>query len=165
MEDIVQKMSSKLASAQQELLSHRYPTKDFTVDDAVMDAAVVVESREAALRESGDVLKSGAQIYAELGELLAGSVALPAGRRVYKALGIGAEDVAVARLIFDKMMRWCLSVKMEEEKQILRLPAYFFALSNAAILHDNRKIFARVPSKLAKASFLYSGDVLLLVAK
>jgi thiomorpholine-carboxylate dehydrogenase len=73
------------------------------LDDAVMDAAIVVESREAALRESGDILKSGAKIYAELGELLGGSVALPAGRRVYKALGIGAEDVAVARLVYEKV--------------------------------------------------------------
>lgn len=72
------------------------------LDDAVMDAAVVVESREAALRESGDILQSGAKIYAELGELLAGSVALPPGRRVYKALGIGAEDVAAARLVYEK---------------------------------------------------------------
>jgi thiomorpholine-carboxylate dehydrogenase len=72
------------------------------LDDMVMDAAVVVESREAALRESGDILKSGAKIYAELGELLAGSVALPSRRRVYKALGIGAEDVAVAKLVLEK---------------------------------------------------------------
>ena len=72
------------------------------LDDAVMDAAVVVESREAALRESGDILQSGARVYAELGELLNGSVALPSGRRVYKALGIGAEDVAAARLVYEK---------------------------------------------------------------
>jgi ornithine cyclodeaminase/alanine dehydrogenase-like protein (mu-crystallin family) len=75
------------------------------LDDAVMDAAVVVESREAAMRESGDILKSGAKIYAELGELLAGLVALPSGRRVYKALGIGAEDVAAARLVYEKAVR------------------------------------------------------------
>jgi thiomorpholine-carboxylate dehydrogenase len=76
------------------------------LDDAVMqDAAVVVESREAAMRESGDILKSGAKIYAELGELLGGSVALPTGRRVYKALGIGAEDVAAARLVFEKSIQ------------------------------------------------------------
>jgi ornithine cyclodeaminase/alanine dehydrogenase-like protein (mu-crystallin family) len=72
------------------------------LDDAVMDAAVVVESREAAMRESGDILKSGTKIYAELGELLAGSAALPSGRRVYKALGIGAEDVAAAQLVYQK---------------------------------------------------------------
>jgi thiomorpholine-carboxylate dehydrogenase len=74
------------------------------LDDVVMDAAVVVESREAAMRESGDILKSGVSVYAELGELLAGSVVLPVGRRiVYKALGIGAEDVAAARLVLDAM--------------------------------------------------------------
>ena len=72
------------------------------LDDVVMDAAIVVESREAAMRESGDILKSGAPVYAELGELLSGSVALPAGRRVYKALGIGAEDVTAARLVWEK---------------------------------------------------------------
>jgi ornithine cyclodeaminase/alanine dehydrogenase-like protein (mu-crystallin family) len=71
------------------------------LDDAVMDAAIVVESREAAMRESGDILGSGAGIFAELGELLAGAVTLPAGRRVvYKALGIGAEDIAAARLVY-----------------------------------------------------------------
>jgi ornithine cyclodeaminase/alanine dehydrogenase-like protein (mu-crystallin family) len=76
------------------------------MDDAVMDAAIVVESREAAMRESGDILKSGASVYAELGELLAGSIAMPSDRRiVYKALGIGAEDVAAARLVWEKASR------------------------------------------------------------
>jgi thiomorpholine-carboxylate dehydrogenase len=77
------------------------------LDDAVMDAAIVVESREAAMRESGDILKSGASIYGELGELLAGKVPLPSGRRtVYKALGIGAEDVAAARLVLEARGRF-----------------------------------------------------------
>ncbi len=72
------------------------------LDDAVMDAAIVVESREAAMRESGDILKSGAAIYAELGELLAGKIPIPSGQRiVYKALGIGAEDVAAAQLVLE----------------------------------------------------------------
>lgn len=74
------------------------------LDDAVMNAAIVVESRDAAMHESGDILRSGAKVYAELGELLAGSVALPTGRRVYKALGIGAEDVAAARLVYEQAM-------------------------------------------------------------
>ena len=74
------------------------------LDDAVMDATIVVESREAAMHESGDILHSGATIYAELGEVLAGKVALPSGRRVvYKALGIAAEDVAAARLVYEKV--------------------------------------------------------------
>lgn len=74
------------------------------LDDEVMEATIVVESREAAMRESGDILHSGATIYAELGELLAGKVALPSGRRVvYKGLGIGVEDVAAARLVYEKV--------------------------------------------------------------
>jgi thiomorpholine-carboxylate dehydrogenase len=73
------------------------------LDDAAMDAVIVVESREAAMRESGDILGSGASVYAELGELLAGKVALPAGRRVvYKSLGIAAEDVAAAQLVLER---------------------------------------------------------------
>lgn len=70
------------------------------LDDAAMDAAVVVESREAAMRESGDILRSGANIYAELGDLLVGKIPMPTGRRiVYKALGIAAEDIAAAQLV------------------------------------------------------------------
>jgi len=73
------------------------------LDDAVMDAVIVVESRDAVARESGDIRDSGAEVYAELGELLAGSVDLPAGKRiVYKALGIGAEDVAAAKMVWEK---------------------------------------------------------------
>jgi thiomorpholine-carboxylate dehydrogenase len=54
------------------------------------------------MHESGDILKSGASVFAELGELLAGKVALPQARRVvYKSLGIGAEDVAAARLVLE----------------------------------------------------------------
>lgn len=72
------------------------------LDDATMDAWVVVEASDAAMRESGDILGSGVSIYAELGELLAGKVALPIGRRmVYKGLGIGAEDIAAARLVYE----------------------------------------------------------------
>jgi thiomorpholine-carboxylate dehydrogenase len=71
------------------------------LDDAAMQTTVVVESREAAMRESGDIVYSGAKIYAELGELLAGTVPLPPpGRVVYKSLGIAIEDLAVALLVY-----------------------------------------------------------------
>ena len=45
------------------------------LDDAAMANVVVVESREAALDQCGDVILSGAEIYAELGEILAGAKA------------------------------------------------------------------------------------------
>jgi thiomorpholine-carboxylate dehydrogenase len=72
------------------------------LDDEAMQACVVVESRAAALRESGDVILSGAPIYAELGEMLAAAKKpVIRGRIVYKSLGIGVEDIAAARLVYE----------------------------------------------------------------
>jgi thiomorpholine-carboxylate dehydrogenase len=59
-----------------------------------------VESRESAVQESGDIVHSGAPIYAELGELLARKKSLPSRRVVFKSLGIAATDVAAARLVY-----------------------------------------------------------------
>src|SRR4029453_13181653 len=44
------------------------------LDDEAMQNVVFVDSREAAMKESGDIILSGARIYAELGEALAGKV-------------------------------------------------------------------------------------------
>jgi len=73
------------------------------IDDEAMNASIIVESREAARRESGDIIDTGTPIYAELGEILAGKIPLPpSGRRVvYKGLGIAAEDLAAARLVYE----------------------------------------------------------------
>jgi ornithine cyclodeaminase/alanine dehydrogenase-like protein (mu-crystallin family) len=73
------------------------------LDDQAMQGAVVVDSREAALQESGDVVLARAPIYAELGELLAGSTAPPgAGRHtVFKSLGLAVEDLAAAQLVYE----------------------------------------------------------------
>jgi len=76
------------------------------LDDGAMRKRVVVESREAALRESGDIILSGAPVYAELGELLAGGFAPDTGAPepghgfVFKSLGIAAEDIAAAWLVY-----------------------------------------------------------------
>lgn len=70
------------------------------LDHAAMEGAVVVESREAAQRESAEIVGSGTAIYAELGELLAGRVPLPLTRRaVFKSLGVAATDLAAAALV------------------------------------------------------------------
>jgi thiomorpholine-carboxylate dehydrogenase len=72
-------------------------------DDVLQSGAITVESREAALRESGEIMHSNSQIYAELGELLAGTKAKPqSGNTIYKGLGVAVEDVAAARLIYGK---------------------------------------------------------------
>ena len=73
------------------------------LDDAAMLGTVVVESREAALKESGDLIGSGASIVAELGELLAGTRKLPDTNSwtVFKSLGVGASDLAAARIVWE----------------------------------------------------------------
>ena len=75
------------------------------LDDEAMQAAIVVESREAALRESGDLLGSGQTVYAELGELLAGTEPKPTGRAVFKSLGVAAEDLAAAALVWKEWQK------------------------------------------------------------
>ena len=74
------------------------------LDDDAMRGAIVVDSREAALQESGDVLLADAQIYAELGELLAGMRPMPQAEiTVFKSLGLAVEDLAAARLVLEKL--------------------------------------------------------------
>jgi thiomorpholine-carboxylate dehydrogenase len=71
------------------------------LDDAAMANVVVVESREAALDQCGDVILSGAEIYAELGEILAGARPAPVERTtVFDSVGIAAEDMTAARLVY-----------------------------------------------------------------
>jgi len=74
------------------------------LDDEAMLGTIVVDSRAAAAQESGDIIHSGAPVYAELGELLAGTPPIPtAGNRViFKSLGLAVEDVAAARLVWDR---------------------------------------------------------------
>src|ERR1044072_8493199 len=71
------------------------------LDDAVMANAVFVDSREGALKESGDVILSGAKIYAELGEALAGKIPPRANETtIFKSLGMAVEDIAAAMLVY-----------------------------------------------------------------
>lgn len=73
------------------------------LDDAAMRGSIlIVDSREAALRESGDVILSRAPIFAEAGEVFAGTRHVPReSTTVFKSLGLAVEDVATARLIYD----------------------------------------------------------------
>jgi alanine dehydrogenase len=73
------------------------------LDDGVLrKARLYVDSREAALRESGDVI-AAAGVFAEIGEVVAGS---KPGREsmqditLFKSLGVAAEDLAAAELVY-----------------------------------------------------------------
>ena len=73
------------------------------LDDQVLrQAKLYVESREAATRESGDVIAAGA-VFGELGEVIAGT---RPGREsedeitLFKSVGVAVEDVASAALVY-----------------------------------------------------------------
>jgi ornithine cyclodeaminase/alanine dehydrogenase-like protein (mu-crystallin family) len=69
------------------------------LDDQAMGNVVFVDSREGASKESGDVILSGAKIYAELGETLASKVPPRANETtIFKSLGMAVEDIAAALL-------------------------------------------------------------------
>jgi thiomorpholine-carboxylate dehydrogenase len=73
------------------------------LDDEAMRNVVIADFRESAEKESGDVMLSGAKVYAEIGEILAGTKPRPpAGSTViFKALGQAVEDAVAARLVYD----------------------------------------------------------------
>ena len=70
-------------------------------DDLVKTARVFVDSREAALRESGDVIAARSEV-TEIGAVVAGA---DPGRRsaqeitLFKSVGVAVEDVAAAALV------------------------------------------------------------------
>jgi len=73
-------------------------------DDALGKAKLYVESREAAMLESGDVIASG-RIFAEIGEVVMG--ARPARQSpdeitLYKSVGVAVQDVVSADLVYRK---------------------------------------------------------------
>jgi ornithine cyclodeaminase/alanine dehydrogenase-like protein (mu-crystallin family) len=70
-------------------------------DDLVTTARVFVDSREAALRESGDVIAAKSEV-TEIGAVVSGA---SPGRRneqeitLFKSVGVAVEDVAAAGLV------------------------------------------------------------------
>lgn len=76
------------------------------LDDDAMASVLVVDSREAVLKESGDVILSKSPIYAEAGEIFDGSKAAPvAETTVFKSVGLAVEDIATARLVYEATQR------------------------------------------------------------
>lgn len=74
------------------------------LDDGVMANLVLVESRDAASQESGNILVSGAPIYAELGEVLAGTAEVDATQTtVFISVGIATEDAFAASLVLSAL--------------------------------------------------------------
>ncbi|MFT5507101.1 MAG: ornithine cyclodeaminase/alanine dehydrogenase-like protein (mu-crystallin family) [Hyphomicrobiaceae bacterium] len=72
------------------------------LDDAAMANTVIVESVEAANHQAGNIRNSGCEIFAEIGEIYAGTKTVPAGATIiYDSVGIAIMDVAAAKLAYD----------------------------------------------------------------
>lgn len=73
-------------------------------DETLRKARIYVDSREAAMKESGDIIAAG-HIFAEIGEVVAGS---KSGREseeeitLFKSVGVAVEDIAAADLVYRK---------------------------------------------------------------
>lgn len=76
------------------------------LDDEAMRSWVIVDSRESAEKEAGDVIGSGVPVQAEIGEILLGIAPTPpAGCTVvFKALGQAVEDAVAARLVYEQAL-------------------------------------------------------------
>jgi len=76
-------------------------------DDALAKARIYVESREAAIRESGDIIAAG-KVFADIGEVVSGA---QPGRKsedeitLFKSVGVAVEDVATADLVYRKALQ------------------------------------------------------------
>jgi len=76
-------------------------------DEVLRRAKLYVEQREAATRESGDVIAAG-KIFAEIGEVVAGT---KPGRQssdeitLYKSVGVAVQDVVSADLVYRKALQ------------------------------------------------------------
>jgi ornithine cyclodeaminase/alanine dehydrogenase-like protein (mu-crystallin family) len=76
-------------------------------DEVLQRARLYVESREAATKESGDVIAAGTEAI-ELGEVVSGT---QPGRQasdeitLFKSVGVAVEDVASADLVFREASR------------------------------------------------------------
>jgi thiomorpholine-carboxylate dehydrogenase len=68
----------------------------------MLNAVVIADSRESAESEAGDILISGAKVYAEIGEILLKKKTI-AGKPtiVFKSLGLAAEDAGAAELVLN----------------------------------------------------------------
>jgi thiomorpholine-carboxylate dehydrogenase len=75
-------------------------------DELLRKARIYVESREAAMKESGDIIAAG-NIFAEVGEVVAGS---KPGRQsddettLYKSVGVAIEDIRSADLVYRRAL-------------------------------------------------------------
>lgn len=76
-------------------------------------AFVVVDDRDAAVAEAGDLIQAGRQPDATLTELLRGEIQVPSGGvTVFKSVGVAAQDVAAAQRALENAGRLGVGVEL-----------------------------------------------------
>ncbi|HLV91339.1 MAG: ornithine cyclodeaminase family protein [Acidimicrobiales bacterium] len=81
--------------------------------EVLHEAFVVVDDRDAAAAEAGDLLQAGRTPDATLRELLEGSATPPAGRTtVFKSVGVAAQDVAAGQRALENAARMGLGIRL-----------------------------------------------------
>jgi len=74
------------------------------LDAATMAGTVIVDSREGASIESGNVRRWQANIHAELGELLDGTASVePGATVVFESIGMASQDIAAGSLVLRRL--------------------------------------------------------------
>ncbi|XP_068205979.1 ketimine reductase mu-crystallin [Palaemon carinicauda] len=88
------------------------PDKQELEEELVRKAMIYADSKDAAFKESGDVIKAGASVFAEIGEvILQTRVARKDSTTIFKSLGLAVEDAVTAHLVYNLLMK-------ENEKRI-----------------------------------------------
>lgn len=73
--------------------------------EVTRQAFVVVDDREAAGQEAGDLLVAGVEPSVTVADLLGGRVEAPATTTLFKSVGIASQDVAAARAALEEARR------------------------------------------------------------
>lgn len=74
------------------------------LDEQTLSNPVIVDSRKGAQTESGNIRRFNTRIYAELGQVLDGSVPVDKNETiVFDSIGMACQDIATAKLIYDKL--------------------------------------------------------------
>ncbi|MFO7300556.1 MAG: ornithine cyclodeaminase family protein [Actinomycetes bacterium] len=80
---------------------------------ALHDGFVVVDDREAAAAEAGDLIQAGREPDATLRDLLTGAVTPPEGKTtVFKSVGVAAQDVAAGWRALENAARMGIGVRL-----------------------------------------------------
>lgn len=82
------------------------PDKQELEEELVRKATIYADSKVAAYSESGDVIKAGASVFAEIGEvILQTQKAKKNSTTIFKSLGLAVEDAVSAHLMYNLLMQ------------------------------------------------------------